>query len=353
MAAIELPHHAGTTRQDIVAFTHQVIETARGVPDQQVWAFYDEVNTCEYLGLLTDILVRRKLYTDPLPENLIVMGACNPYERRAPPVRRAGLAVESKRQGRVVQTFDERSQLRYRVHPLPEAMLTYVWDFGALAEADEANYIERMLMQHVQLRDPGQLAALAHGLSRLHTFLRQDGRSEEFVVSLRDVRRFLVFYKFFQDYIARRDSLDPPSSHADSRWNPFSQNFGASNRLHALHGQREAHSVVLSIQLAYIVRMPVTEERRMARETLLRCVQGSLLPSNFGIKSWRQVVNAEERNLYGRMDTSAYPNLAMNRALLQNVFSLTVCVLTRTPIILIGAPGNSKTVATTIVNCSL
>ena len=33
----------------------------------------------------------------------------------------------------------------YRVHPLPEAMIDYVWDYGSLSPEDERAYIQRMV----------------------------------------------------------------------------------------------------------------------------------------------------------------------------------------------------------------
>lgn len=32
-------------------------------------------------------------------------------------------------------------RLVYRVHPLPQAVTDYVWDYGSLAEADEKSYM--------------------------------------------------------------------------------------------------------------------------------------------------------------------------------------------------------------------
>ena len=40
---------------------------------------------------------------------------------------------------------DEYSKLVYRVHPLPETMIDYVWDYGALNPEDEQTYIRQMV----------------------------------------------------------------------------------------------------------------------------------------------------------------------------------------------------------------
>ncbi|CAG2252998.1 RNF213 [Mytilus edulis] len=40
---------------------------------------------------------------------------------------------------------DELSSLVYRVHPLPESLIDYVWDYGSLSEEDEKTYIAKMV----------------------------------------------------------------------------------------------------------------------------------------------------------------------------------------------------------------
>ena len=37
------------------------------------------------------------------------------------------------------------SNLVYRVYPLPETMKEYIWNFGALDDLDESQYIGEML----------------------------------------------------------------------------------------------------------------------------------------------------------------------------------------------------------------
>jgi len=79
------------------------------------------------------------------------------------------------------------SQLVYRVHPLPEAMVDYVWDYGRLHERDEYSYIENMLSD--VFKGVGQLPRLAAKLVfESQKFIRE--KEEDCSVSLRDVRRF-------------------------------------------------------------------------------------------------------------------------------------------------------------------
>ena len=47
------------------------------------------------------------------------------------------------------------------------------------------------------------------------------------------------------------------------------------------------------------------------------------------------------------------PNTAANEALLENVLVMIVCILTRTPLFLIGVPGSSKSLAIHLINSNL
>ena len=128
--------HAGIYEDDIVEFTRKQIKKAIGDQGKQVWVFFDEINTCDYLGLINDIICHRCLNGEELPPNIVFIAACNPYcLRSSDSISTAGLAVKS--------LTDEYSNLVYRVKPLPETMMDYVWDYGSLDPKDERAYIKR------------------------------------------------------------------------------------------------------------------------------------------------------------------------------------------------------------------
>ena len=79
-----------------------------------------------------------------------VIAACNPYRKRP---KRAedeavGLVFEHHSSGGQEigsGIVDPLSDLVYRVHPLPETMMNYVFDFGALSAETEALYITAII----------------------------------------------------------------------------------------------------------------------------------------------------------------------------------------------------------------
>lgn len=83
------------------------------------------------------MLVDRKLLGVSLPRTVVPIGAANPYKLRK---RNEGTFT----QGLKVEGL-QSSKLVYLVHPLPESMLTFVWDFGILKPNDELKYIEKIV----------------------------------------------------------------------------------------------------------------------------------------------------------------------------------------------------------------
>lgn len=71
--------HAGITEKDIVEFVREQEKDAEENPDDQIWVFFDEINTCEHLGVINDVICHRSLLGAALPTNLVFMAACNPY----------------------------------------------------------------------------------------------------------------------------------------------------------------------------------------------------------------------------------------------------------------------------------
>ncbi len=115
--------------------------------------FLDEINTCDHLGLITELICHRSMLGVALPHNLSLIAACNPYRLRKKQSQTSGLEGKIK--------WDELSKLVYRytfyifvlyisnyvhrVHPLPEALMDYVWDYGTLDSQDEKSYISNIM----------------------------------------------------------------------------------------------------------------------------------------------------------------------------------------------------------------
>ena len=142
----KLQIHAGTTDQKIVEFIESVekevkeeIEKKRKKNEEineneLTWIFFDEINTCNSLGLITEIMCNHTYLGKKINENFVFLGACNPYRIITKKMRESGLVYYNQK-----ETSNILNNLVYTVNPLPHALLNFVYDFGSLERDDEKN----------------------------------------------------------------------------------------------------------------------------------------------------------------------------------------------------------------------
>lgn len=139
--------HAGTSERDIVTFVEQVeaivtskdtaTQTTTKSPTQQktVWAFLDEINTCEHLALINDIVCHRMCFGRPIHHHVIFLAACNPYKFRQTvprPIQNTSSTPVEEQVGFSGKIhWDEKAKLVYRVEPLPERYYNRFVGFSA------------------------------------------------------------------------------------------------------------------------------------------------------------------------------------------------------------------------------
>ncbi|CAG8741966.1 13224_t:CDS:2, partial [Dentiscutata heterogama] len=179
--------HAGVQEDQI----HEFMETStQHAKNGQVWLFFDEINTCNHIGLLADLIAHRILSGRPIHWNIRLFAACNPYRLRKKSESSVGLE----------KNYQEQSKLVYQVHPLPNQILDYVWDYGILKPEDEREYIKIMVKSQI-----GIYPVLVDLLSESQKFIRNV--EELYTVSLRDVKRAIKLVKWFQKSLKERSPV--------------------------------------------------------------------------------------------------------------------------------------------------
>ena len=133
--------HAGVSSNDIIASVEHVARQAVEEEKKKHWIFFDEFNTNQNIGLISEIICDKVLNGNFLPNNIIFIAACNPYKVRISSTLYANSAGFSKEN---IMTSSQKS-LVYRVYQLPKTMMEYVWDFGPLKPEDEMAYIWAIL----------------------------------------------------------------------------------------------------------------------------------------------------------------------------------------------------------------
>lgn len=121
---------------------------------KKIWVFLDEINTCNSLGLIAEILCNKTYLGKKLPEQMCFIAACNPYRIFTNILsNEIGLDFKSNSASRNLyenlnSIRDLNQALAYKVNSLPFSLLNYVFDFGSLSEKDELNYIESMIRKN-------------------------------------------------------------------------------------------------------------------------------------------------------------------------------------------------------------
>ncbi|CAG8844544.1 7633_t:CDS:1, partial [Racocetra persica] len=166
--------------------------------------------------------------------NIRLFAACNPYRLRAKAQSNVGLSAK---------LYEEKSKLVYQVHPMPDQILDYVWDYGHLKADDERNYIK--IMVKTQLNHP----FFAELLCASQAFIRKV--EEPFGVSLRDVKRAIKLFKFFKD-----------------KHNQFNCVQNNSKIIYP-----EIRPLVLALSLCYLFRLHDQSQRKEYRKEMISIIE--------------------------------------------------------------------------------
>lgn len=166
----------------------------------------DEINACNHLGFLVGVICHHLVDGKPLHCNLKIVAACNPYRKHEFKRQRAGLSTREMLKSRNLEYLEKA----YTVHPLPEALVENVQDFGILNVKDEQAYIEAIVLRFTKLKfAPFPFTKL---LVMSQAFVR--GKCGEASVSLRDARRCVDLFNYFSEDLEGRPQSLPTECRA-------------------------------------------------------------------------------------------------------------------------------------------
>ncbi|XP_067665929.1 uncharacterized protein [Haliotis asinina] len=307
--------HAGIEEKDVASCVLDAVNLGKDNLEKQVWLFFDEINTCDHLGILNELLCHHSFKGQILPPNLAIMAACNPYKtRKECNILTAGLVTKVK--------SDEQSKLVYRVHPLPERMVDYVWDYGSLTESDEKAYIGSMVAKTLESLPCELLVDL---LVMSQKFIRHV-ENHPYCVSLRDVNRCRLLVSWFRDNMLAQIS--------DKR--------NSTN-------ERETEAVIMALAHSYHSRLNESKHREEYRQNVQSLLQKHGL--NGGEEFVLETITKNQKAILDKMELP--DGIAKNTALQENVFVILVCVLKHIPIFVVGKPGCSKSLSLQLLKSNL
>ena len=372
--------HAGTSDSDIIDFIKKDIleeaEKIKKVDDiieenlvrgqiyvrKKLWIFLDEINTCKSMGLISELMCKHSYQGTELPKNVVFIAACNPYRcYENGKKNNEGLDITKAFKQKKFLTEKDLEKLKrnatsnlvYTVNPLPHSLLNFVFDFGNLEPKDEEKYIETIVeepIKRINQEEQGKLSEdqverihiLATKLiSKAQKFTRDNNEISS--VSLREIRRFNIFYEFFYYHLKQKkeDARNPKVNSLDIKVDRYYENCDYLT----LH----RYAIILGVFMCYYLRIVENDTRKKFVEVMNDEMKD--LDEFFRYKDFLDIPEREEKYVLDNMELEK--GIAQNRALLDNTFSLFVAINKKIPIFIVGKPGCSKSLSVQLINKSM
>ena len=371
--------HAGVNDNDIIKYLEEhVIKEAKELEEEEavvqmlqfeqgynyfpkkLWVFLDEINTCKSMGLISELMCKNSYQGKPLPSNIVFIAACNPYRQGTKNnALKAGLDLNkaNKEMKNLNQKEIEKmkksmnSTLVYTVNPLPHSLLNFVFDFGHLTDEDEIKYIESIILEPIHKyfyennENPNE-----NDLKKIHKFAKDmivcaqnfiREKNDVSSVSLREIRRFNIFYEFFIKYLKDKKEMSNNDSLENKQFwskDPFYKNLDSFSL--------QIYSIILSVFVCYYLRITDTKIRDELKIKLNEIL--NKFDERFKEADFLNVPEKEES--YVVENITLEKGIAKNRALKDNIFSLFVTINNKVPIFIVGKPGCSKSLSVQLIN---
>ena len=332
----------------------------------------------------------------------MVIAACNPAREK--------LVTLSAANARREELGKESAMGHYQVHPLPQSIEQVVWDYGALTSKQEEEFVQKRLavlyedadfrIQRVEQQQLASLICLSQMVTRdfaeeRFRYLRArsieeaavDGESPPLtitddevkarassVVSLRDIQRVFVFFKFFCSLLMLQHGPQRERSE-DELEEPifpiFAEDEAPADRDEAAQELRR-HAMLLTVGVVYYLRLSAEQRARFQDAQMYECAHAGCpagarfvtRPSSAGRSvtsgNWKYELHSffpEDLRLSVVLSrcmdqlishTELEEGIASTQGLKENLFMVTICCFARVPLIIIGPPGSSKTLSVTV-----
>ena len=306
--------HAGTTDKKIIKFiekvTQEVIDSKK--ENEKTWIFLDEINTCNSLGLITEIMCNHTYLGKKINPNFVFLAACNPYRVLTKKMRESGLVYYN------LKEKNKLNNLVYTVNPLPHSLLNFIFDFGSLQPEDEKKYITNTIISLLDKMKRDKIITnikeedlniirndIINSIVICHEFIRE--KYDKSAVSMREIRRFGIFLEYFIKNIEiKKDIL-----------------------------KKMKLSLNMTLYLCYYLRLNDKKYREELAHKLKHFFKNEFL----------YFPDKQVRKLTEMMSIEKNKGIALNRALKENLFTCFTCIVNNVPLIIVGKPGTGKSLS--------
>jgi len=314
--------HAGIEDKDIINFLEEnelfedneyEIRNDDEKKEDDIWVFLDEINTCNSLGLITEIMLKHTCKGKNIKSNAKFIAACNPYRLDTKEKEIIGLYDETKHMDR---------NLVYNVNPLPPSLLNFVFDFKTPEKEDIKRYISNIVLKTLKesIHDDNELNEIKpiaeNSLFDAHEFIKNEYDISS--VSLREIRRWEILFKWFIQFLKK----------------PFFE-----KEYKFTNNDIYKYSLNLSIYLCYFMRIFKKNKRSQFMDKMKETFGDDYDFEKFPKLIQNIIADAIELD----------KGIAKNRPILENLFAIFVCLNTKIPLFIVGKPGCSKTLSAQLV----
>ena len=324
--------HAGIEDKDIIKFIEEIDNKINkekeksennniNTSNDKIWVFFDEINTCNSMGLLSEIFYNHSYNGKKLNSKLTFIAACNPY--RLKPIKNPDddendfcLTSKDKK-----YSYNSKQNLVYLVNPLPHSLLTSIFDFGYLSSEYEKKYIKNGMKETLKKYNCNEEIEnlFVEEIVECQNFVRE--HDDISTVSLRDLRRFNLLFEFFVKYLKQR------------------------NEVYDEENQILIKSMCLSLYFCYFIRLSNNKIRKEIIKKINQKFKNKL--------SFEEVIQKEKDILISKLEKKIPLGIAKNSTLKENIFSLFICIVNKIPLIMCGKPGTSKSLSFQILYDSM
>jgi len=161
--------------------------------------------------------------------------------------------------------------------------------------------------------------------------------NDKSIVSLRDIRRFNIFYEFFYKYLNDKIRIINEENLIKDEESEF--------YLKLDEYSKQVYSINLSIFICYYLRIIDKEKRKILVEKMNKIFHD--FDKSFKERDFLEIPLKEERYIVENIKLNT--GIAKNRASLENIFSLFVSINTKVPIFIVGKPGCSKSLSVQLI----